>query len=309
MGKKIVSIHIRKYSYQNMQRDLKELADEYGDVMELSVFGESLDGNLLYCMRIGEQAAENSILLQSSMHGREWINTQLVMMMAERLMQKYHEDTLWMGIPYRQILKQTAVYLVPMLNPDGVIISQHGPDGINDPALQEEVLRIAEETKLKDYRYWKANAGGVDLNRNYACGFGGGDTAKGRRAAFYHGEFPESEPESRAFADLIRRIHPQLVVNYHAAGRLIYYRDDFPGLNLLRSMTRYSLKQETGKPYGTLGDFLTAEKTDWCTPETCIGSAPVWHIQIYLEWFKHRDVLPALLYRSAPSSFPHTPEY
>lgn len=305
---KIVNIHNRRYDYAAMEKDLQELANAYPRLVSLQSVGESADHRTIYCMRLhrdeqvkpvlpeqgqddgGRHKKPRTILVQSSMHAREWKNTQLLMMMAEKFLRCYEADILWEGIPYRQLLKYFDVYLLPMVNPDGVQISQCGVEGIHDESLRESLRHTMAEQHKKTAsvaRRWKANARGVDLNRNFPVGFAG--------IPHYSGEKPLSEPESQALWGCITELKPELVVNYHSTGQEIFYRNYFTGLEHISRRTGYPLVQETEKPNGSLGDLLTQEKKYWCTLETGIGRAPVWHVQLYIWWLRHQDLLPMLL--------------
>lgn len=268
--KGIVNIHDRQYSYQNMEQDLQKLAEEYPQSsLRLFSIGETVEHRQIRCLRIGPENADRSIMVQASMHAREWLNTQLVMLMAERLLRRHRMDILWEGIPYRQLLRHFAVYVVPMVNPDGVEICQSGR------------------------RRYKANANGVDLNRNYEIGFGDGEDAEDM--AYYPGEHPGSESETQALIKLVNEIKPDLVVNYHSAGEEIIYQRYFNALRYISDMTTYPLHHEIGGAYGSFGDWLTDQGFNWCTIETGFGKAPVWHSQIYIQWYRHRDLLPLIL--------------
>lgn len=305
---KLINIHNRCYGYDSMERDLQELAQAHPRLVSLEVVGESVDHRNIYCMRLhgvksgagatskkeqsGSQSEKKSraILVQASMHAREWKNTQLLMLMAEKFLRCYEADILWEGIPYRQLLKYFDLYLLPMVNPDGVQISQFGLDGIEDEDIRETLHQRMSECKGKEAsiaKRWKGNARGVDLNRNFPIGFPCEEVNPGEK--------PLSEPESLALWDCISRWQPELVVNYHSCGQEIFYRDYFTGLEHISRRTGYPLVQETEKPNGSLGDLLSNEKKYWCTLETGIGRAPVWHAQIYAWWFRHQDLLPMLL--------------
>lgn len=311
----IVNIHNRCYSYETMEQDLKKIAETYSRCVQFSSLGETLDHRQIYCLRLHEDNQENyglpesmqntrrkhkeprRILVQAAMHAREWKNTQLVMMMTERFLRCYDADILWEGIPYRQLLRNHELYILPMTNPDGVQISQFGVPGITDVKLRSSLQEMIEKQKGRSdsvTRRWKGNARGVDLNRNFVVGF--------PCETVNPGEEPLSEPESRVLWDCIARLRPELVVNYHSTGQEIFYRRYFTGLEHISRCTGYPLVQETEKPNGSLGDMLTDKKIYWCTLETGIGSAPVWHAQIYAWWVRHQHLLPMFL-ATAP---PHT---
>lgn len=58
----------------------------------------------------------------------------------------------------------------------------------------------------------RTNSRGVDLNRNFPFEWSGG-SAPGDLD--YSGPRPLSEPESRGFRDLVRRLHPEITIIYH----------------------------------------------------------------------------------------------
>ena len=96
---------------------------------------------------------------------------------------------------------------------------------------------------------------------------------------------------------LIKDVKPNAVLNYHEMGKVIYYQKSSPLLSVVYSKTGYTLIHESlGDAHGTLGDWLTAKGIAWCTPETCYGSFPISHWQLYSEWENHKDMLPAIAY-------------
>ncbi len=67
-----------------------------------------------------------------------------------------------------------------MVNPDGVTISQKGVDGISDAVLKSQLEDCYQQDLVSGNAYsdsrqyfalWKANARGVDLNRNFDAGW------------------------------------------------------------------------------------------------------------------------------------------
>lgn len=287
----IVNIYDAKYSYADLSRDIKKMAKFYQDVMELSVMAKTADNNNVYCIRLGNPDAKKKILIQSTMHAREWLNSQLVMKMAERCC-KYYYSGKYNGKSYSKLFNKVCVYIVPMLNPDGVNISQYGLARIKSPSLRRLVKRLGRGS----YRRWKANARGVDLNRNFNVGFRKGNSRRTKRGREgYSGPYAFSERETKALVKLINQIRPKAVINYHEAGRVIYYTKYSSLTSLVRQKTGYRLIRESiSGANGSLGDYLTRKGIAWCTPETCSGTAPVGHSQFYYEWSRHRDMIQAV---------------
>ena len=287
----IVNIYDAKYSYADLSRDRNKMAKFYKDVMELSVMSKTADNNNVYCIRLGNPDAKKKILIQSTMHAREWLNSQLVMKMAERCCKYYYSGN-YNGKAYSKLFNKVCVYIVPMLNPDGVNISQYGLARIKSPSLRRLVKRLGRGS----YRRWKANARGVDLNRNFNAGFRKGNSRRTKRGREgYSGPYAFSERETKALVKLINKIQPKAVINYHEAGRVIYYTKYSSLTSLVRQKTGYRLIRESiSGANGSLGDYLTKKGIAWCTPETCSGTAPVSHSQFYYEWSRHRDMIQAV---------------
>lgn len=91
------------------------------------------------------------------------------------------------------VLTQTTLYVIPLLNPDGLAHSG-GAEG-------------------------RFNGNGVDLNRNWGCLWQAKATWKGR--AVNPGPYPFSEPESRALRDFLVGEDFGAAVFYHSAGGLV----------------------------------------------------------------------------------------
>ena len=282
MDSGIVNIYNKKYSYADLSRDIKRLSGYYKDIISTGILGKTSDGNNIYCIRLGNDKSERKVIIQSAMHAREWLNTQLLMMMTERCLRFYYSAR-FEGIKYNELFDKVCFYIIPMLNPDGVNISQYGLKRISNNILKRKVRQIGRGR----YRRWKANAEGVDLNRNYETGFTNNCL---RGASECSGDFPYSEKETKAFVKLVDGVKPLAVINYHETGRLIYYKEFNKLTKLIKAETGYCCKYDSGAN-GSLGDWLSMKNTAWVTIETCIGRAPVNHLQLYREWKLHKNMI------------------
>lgn len=279
----------KKYSYQDMKRNLRRLGRSYPELLRVFRLAKTADNRWIYGVELGNPQAEKRVVIQASIHAREWFNTELIMKMLQRSSRQWKKNDIYQGISYRRLFENVCFFVIPMVNPDGVTISQSGVRGLRDKALRGRVL----EAGGRKHRYWKANARGVDLNRNYSTGFAE-STCKSAGSQEYAGKRPFSERETRALVKLIVKVRPDAVINYHSAGHLIYYREDSELVQLMRRQTGYRPCKETGEANGNLGDWLTEHNIDWCTIETCIGKAPAGRWQLWLEWRKHRDIFAAV---------------
>ena len=86
------------------------------------------------------------------MHAREWLNSQLVMKMIEQCASQYYTGS-YGGRTYRRLFKNVCFYVIPMLNPDGVNISQYGLARIKDADLKA-TRDPARSQKKRQKRLW-----------------------------------------------------------------------------------------------------------------------------------------------------------
>jgi hypothetical protein len=147
--------------------------------------GQSAGGRAIIARTFGE--GQRVILLVGGIHGGWESNT--VDLMTE------------LGVHFREnpedILPGFSVVIIPTMNPDGVAVG-------NDLA-------------------GRFNGNGVDLNRNWACGWQ--PEAVWREGPVDPGARPFSEPESQAVAAFIGSIRPEAVLFYHSAADGVFAGD------------------------------------------------------------------------------------
>ena len=217
---------------------IQELARVYPQV-RTEIVGLSAFGRPIRAMVIGN--GPRKVLFTAAHHANEWITAYLLLKFAEELAQAIASGGRIYGVPAQTIDKYSTVYLIPLVNPDGVDLVT----GALDPDSPEYALarRLGENyPQIPFPEGWKANALGVDLNLQYPAGwlqardikFAQGFTLPGPRD--YVGRAPLSQPESRALADYTEDLDPALVLAYHTQGQVIYwkFRDVFvPGAQAL----------------------------------------------------------------------------
>lgn len=149
-------------------------------------------------------------------HGDEGISAELL----HRTISQWEQGR-FLGSPLD--FAQTPVLIVPILNPDGLLV----------------------ETR--------ANANGVDLNRNYPtpaweeCN---------QDTLYYSGPSPASEPETRLVMHLIETYRPKKIITVHSPYKVINF--DGPARELAEAMavtSGYPVVEDIGYP--TPGSFGT----------------------------------------------------
>ncbi len=206
------------YTYADVLDDISKFYNEY-PFMKFFKFGQSVMGRPLYAIKIG--TGPKKVIYVSAHHSLEWLTSAMIMSFVKIYGDAIKNDTELCGYNARALSEQTTMYIIPMLNPDGV-------DLVAGKIPEDNPYVVKLRQMLGDINFantWQANINGVDLNHNYDASFS--PILPGPAPSRYGGETFESEPESRALADLTRYIMPDLVIAFHSQGREIYY--DFEG--------------------------------------------------------------------------------
>ena len=222
------------YTYDKMQEDLHYLAAVYPELISLHSAGTTEDGRDLTYVIFGNPEAPRQIYICAGTHAREYMTPQLVMRQLAFYCTDYETGS-YNGVPFTEIFQNTCFYVEPMVNPDGITISQLGEAGLNRADLRENLRRIFESdlafgtAESADYAAylvrWKANALGVDINRNYSPGWESVADRSAPSSTFYKGSAPGSEKETQAQMAIVESMsNPLMAVSYHSYGDLVYWQ-------------------------------------------------------------------------------------
>ena len=216
----IVDTSKHTYSFLEMQEDLALLDLKYPDLIEVSSVGTSVDGRAIYQVIMGNKNAKNAIYIQASIHGREWMNTWIMMESLEMCLDNWNTGIALNGETYGQVFQDCCIYLLPMVNPDGVTISQYGLKAINNEAVRNNCKLMPG---AKSSKKWKANANGVDLNRNFSTGWNSKIDVLKPGSEFYNGVGPFTEPETLAIKSALDQRKFTAAITYHSMEGAIYW--------------------------------------------------------------------------------------
>lgn len=211
------------YTYDILQRNVAALKALY-PFIETGVAGQSVLGRNLYYIRLGQ--GPNQVFYNGAHHALEWITSPLLMKFAEDFARSYALNQRIAGYSPREIWNQSSIYILPMVNPDGVDLVLNGLS----PSNPNESDLIRWNKGSTDFStVWQANNRGVDLNHNYDAAW---QESKAGEAALgitgpgptrFSGPYPVSEPETRAVVDFTRSHNLRLVLAYHSQGQVIFW--------------------------------------------------------------------------------------
>ena len=189
-----------------LEKDIFALKDMFPFV-EIGVAGKSVMRKSLYYLKLGR--GEHKVFYNATHHASEWLNAPMLMEFAKQFAQAYADNTQLAGANVLKLWKYSSIYIIPMVNPDGV-----------DLVFDEQ----------RENAFWNANIRGVDLNRNYPANWLKGKAQEqelgieGPGPTRFGGEYELSEPETKALVKFTRQYDFQLVLAYHSQGREIYWQ-------------------------------------------------------------------------------------
>lgn len=211
------------YTYDVLQYHIKKLKNKY-PFLKVKSAGKSVLGRNLTYIKLGN--GPYKVFINGAHHSLEWITSLLLMKFIETFLRAYAQNTLISDYNPNEIWNKTSLYIMPMVNPDGVELVLNGLT--TDNPYYENLIKWNNGNKNFS-KVWQANIRGVDLNHNYDAAwelskesekcygiFGPGPTK-------YSGKYAESEPESKAVADLTRKLEFDLVIAYHSQGEVIFW--------------------------------------------------------------------------------------
>ena len=244
------------------------LAERYPSIRAETItqtdFGRPVD-----LMVMGQ--GERKVIFTAAHHANEWITTPVLLKFAEDLATALESGEKIFGIPAQTLVKASTIYIVPMVNPDGVDLVT----GAAGPAEVALAARFAENyPQIPFPDGWKANLNGVDLNLQYPAGwlrareikFAQGFTRPGPRD--YVGRAPLTQPEVKALLLLTEAVDPDLVLAFHTQGEVIYWQ--FGGINVPGAAVM-------GQEFARLSGYELADTPE----ESAYAGYKDWFIQRY----------------------------
>ncbi|RED65564.1 M14 family metallopeptidase [Cohnella lupini] len=217
---------VKVFGPNELAKEIGRLTRKYPFVSAGSI-GRSVLGKPISYIRLG--AGPFRWHFNGACHANEWITSLLLIRFANDFAGSCAKRKPFWGKSAKDLFSRCSLWIVPMVNPDGVELVQRGAN--------------AQHTAFKDllqwnrgsnrFHRWKANARGVDLNDQFPANW---EEERRRRAIVtpgprdYGGEKPLSEPEASALVEFTEQNDFNAVLALHTQGEEIYwnYRNDEP---------------------------------------------------------------------------------
>jgi hypothetical protein len=181
----------------------------YPTIITREQIGTSLQNRPVWVYRLRNPYAAvppTGVLIQGGIHAREWLSPPTVMYITDMML----KDGLNSAMGW-DLLTRYELSVVPVVNPDGY------------------------EYTWTNYRLWRKNRRdvvgssqfGVDLNRNYAKGWGGPGSSGNPGSDTYRGTAAFSEPEVDCIRDYLdvrsTTVPYAFIIDFHTHGQKILY--------------------------------------------------------------------------------------
>ncbi|MFI5345517.1 MAG: M14 family metallopeptidase [Elusimicrobiota bacterium] len=197
------------HTYAQTVAQLKALAEKAPDIASLFSIGKTVQGRDIWALRLCADAkgsAESKLpgaLFVGEHHAREHLSNEVPLALAGKLVDGRGDPEV------ARLLATRDITIIPTLNGDGA---------------EYDVEGDKYHMHRKNMRDNGDGTFGVDLNRNYAWGWGGPGASGDTSDDTYRGPSAFSEPETRAVKALIES-HPNIKVllSYHTFSELVLY--------------------------------------------------------------------------------------
>jgi g-D-glutamyl-meso-diaminopimelate peptidase len=210
----------KSYSYNNLINQL-HLLKQSNPHLCCEVIGHSVMGKEIIALKLGQGKRE--VHYNASIHANEWITAFILIKFIMECLHSMDEDDGYLkGFNIRALLQENSVWIVPLLNPDGVELVM---EGIREGhSLKQQLLEWNNHSS--DFSGWKANIHGVDLNDQFPAHW---EEERLRRNVSkpgpmnYSGDAPLIEPEASAIANFTLKHSFALALSLHTQGEEIYW--------------------------------------------------------------------------------------
>ncbi|NXO51860.1 CBPO Carboxypeptidase, partial [Aramus guarauna] len=166
--------------------------------------GKTIENRTMYYLQISQPSDKTKkiIWMDCGIHAREWISPAFCQWFVKEILHNYKSDP-----KISRFLQNLDLYILPVLNIDGYIYSW-------------EKDRLWRKNRSP---YMNGTCYGTDLNRNFNSSWGSIGVSYNCSSEIFCGSGPESEPETRAVAQLIERKKSDILcyLTIHSYGQYI----------------------------------------------------------------------------------------
>lgn len=273
------------YSHEILKRNINSLKMVY-PFLEIGSIGKSELYKEIPYVRIGRGKKE--VFYNGSFHANEWITTPLLMKFIENYALAYTKNTTIGGYSAKDMFNSVSIYIVPMVNPDGVdLVTGAIKPGTTSYNKAQKIA--ANYPGIPFPSGWKANIQGIDLNQQFPAHW-----ESAREVKFAQGfttpaprDFVGPEPlyaaEAKNVYNFTLSHNFSLILAYHTQGKEIFWQflnyappESLPIANEFARVSGYTVSEITYPSYAGYRDwFLQQYRKPGYTIEAGLGINPL----------------------------------
>jgi len=217
-------------TYDEALTELQQIAADHPDICKLYDIGDSrgkqyFDGgnnnyanyqHSIWALKLSDNVEaeedEPSIYYFGAHHAREPLGTEVCFYVLNYLLDNYETNP-----EVTANINSKQIWFVPMVNPDGheIVLNQINTD------WRKNIRDNDGNGSITPGNWYYPD--GVDLNRNYAWGWGGEGASSDPSDETYCGPSPMSEPEIQSIGDLLGAHQFVAGISYHTYSELVLW--------------------------------------------------------------------------------------
>jgi Zinc carboxypeptidase len=223
-------------TYDEVQADLKKLAEQYPDMVRPVTLGTTFQGREIQGVEIADDVKADdgrpTFFLMGEHHAREWPSEEAALEYAFMLVKDRADPRI------AALLRNERTTVVPVVNVDGFVstveASAYDPnDNLGGDPNVELAEAVAPPGGILAYRRKNCDGEipsgdapcalqwGIDNNRNYGNLWGGEGGSPDPTSQSYKGPAPRSEPETQAVWDYSRTHQVTALMTLHTIAALV----------------------------------------------------------------------------------------
>ena len=211
----------KNYNYDILKNDILFL-NYYFPFFKINNIGNSTLGEKIIYIKLGK--GNKKLFINASHHANEWMTSLIILIFIEKYLKLYKNKEIYKGFNIEELWNNVSLYIVPMVNPDGVNLCLKNKNIINNKLYYE-----IWGDYFKELNKWKANIRGIDLNLNYPAGWNQALKNKYKKGINkpgprdYVGPNPISEIETKNMINFTKLFNFDMTISLHSQGKEIYW--------------------------------------------------------------------------------------
>jgi len=235
------------HNYTELTDRLLLLGENFPEFVDVFSIGQSYQGRDIWCVRLTNKSittAKTEYYVVGAHHAREMISVESSLYFIDYVI---YNSLFGM---YEDLLSNSEIFVIPMLNPDGISIMHFFPeqrknlnpiDDDEDGSVDTDLDGFLDDELERTY-VWNEGLndsvavendddgdgsiandlpGGVDLNRNYGAYWDGPGSSTDKISSTYRGAYPFSEVETQVLRDFMIEHSFNFAVSLHSGIRAI----------------------------------------------------------------------------------------